>query len=91
MCTSFFCLTSSAQPNVKLSISSFNFATFGGGNTSSSNTVMSFVLPVFGTNGSKKVLDFGRRSGSGDWVKDRVSWKEELQYKIDMGYMSHMH
>lgn len=52
---------------------------------------MSFVLPVFGTNGSKKVLDFGRRSGSGDWVKDRVSWKEELQYKIDMGYMSHMH
>ncbi|OAE32047.1 hypothetical protein AXG93_2278s1260 [Marchantia polymorpha subsp. ruderalis] len=46
---------------------------------------------VFGTNGSKKVLDFGRRSGSGDWVKDRVSWKEELQYKIDMGYMSHMH
>ncbi|CAM6091410.1 unnamed protein product [Calypogeia fissa] len=42
---------------------------------------------VFGKTGSKKIRDFGKRSGSGDWFRDRVSWREELQYKIDMGFV----
>ncbi|KAL3695287.1 hypothetical protein R1sor_009363 [Riccia sorocarpa] len=46
---------------------------------------------VFGTKGSMKVLDFSRRSGSGDWVKDHISLQEELEYKIRMGYLKPAH
>jgi hypothetical protein len=42
---------------------------------------------VFGTKGSKKKKDFGRRSSSGNWLEDRLTWKEELQYKKGMGYL----
>ena len=31
--------------------------------------------------------DFSRRSSSGNWFEDRVTWKEELAYKKAMGYV----
>lgn len=31
--------------------------------------------------------DFSRRSSSGNWFEDRVTWKEELAYKKAMGYI----
>ena len=34
---------------------------------------------------SKK--DFNRRSSSGNWIEDRVTWKEEMSYKKAMGYI----
>jgi hypothetical protein len=27
-----------------------------------------------------------RRSSSGDWFSDRLTWREELSYKKDMGF-----
>ena len=35
----------------------------------------------------KKVKDFSRRTSSGNWINDRVTWKEELNYKKAMGYI----
>lgn len=34
---------------------------------------------------SKK--DLNRRTSSGNWIEDRVTWKEELNYKKAMGYL----
>eukprot|EP00890_Picochlorum_soloecismus_P004229 jgi/Picsp_1/4807/NSC_02175-R1_cell wall surface anchor family protein len=31
--------------------------------------------------------DFNKRSSSGNWIEDRVTWKEELNYKKAMGYI----
>lgn len=31
--------------------------------------------------------DFSRRTSSGNWMDDRVTWKEELAYKKAMGYV----
>lgn len=31
--------------------------------------------------------DFNRRSSSGNWFEDRVTWKEEMGYKKAMGYI----
>lgn len=31
--------------------------------------------------------DFSRRTSSGNWIEDRVTWKEELGYKKAMGYI----
>ena len=36
-------------------------------------------------NGKKK--DLSRRTSSGNWIEDRVTWKEELNYKKAMGYV----
>lgn len=36
-------------------------------------------------NGGKQ--DFNRRSSSGNWFEDRVTWKEEMGYKKAMGYI----
>ena len=33
---------------------------------------------------SKK--DYNRRSSSGNWIEDRVTWREERDYKKAMGY-----
>eukprot|EP01018_Ginkgo_biloba_P014846 Gb_33202 [translate_table: standard] len=43
---------------------------------------------VFGTNGSFKRRDFNRRSHSGEWLNDSFTWKEEYQYKLQMGYIN---
>eukprot|EP00850_Spirogloea_muscicola_P014349 SM000102S09207 [mRNA] locus=s102:208172:209019:- [translate_table: standard] len=45
------------------------------------------LIDVFGVRGSKKRGDFARRSSSGDWLADRLTWREELHYKRDMGYL----
>ena len=29
----------------------------------------------------------GRRNSSGNWFHDRLTWREELAYKQDMGYV----
>ena len=31
--------------------------------------------------------DLSRRSSSGNWIEDRVTWKEELNYKRAMRYL----
>ena len=31
--------------------------------------------------------DLNRRTSSGNWIEDRVTWKEELNYKKAMGYL----
>ncbi len=36
---------------------------------------------------AKKAKDFSRRTSSGNWINDRVTWKEELNYKKAMGYI----
>ncbi|KAK3248294.1 hypothetical protein CYMTET_42236 [Cymbomonas tetramitiformis] len=36
----------------------------------------------------KKKKSMTRRNSSGNWVEDRLTWKEELKYKIGMGYVS---
>lgn len=43
---------------------------------------------VFGTNGSLRRTDFNRRSKSGEWLADKFTWKEEYQYKLQMGYIN---
>lgn len=40
---------------------------------------------VFASN--EKTTDFNRRSSSGNWLEDRVTWKEEMSYKKAMGYI----
>ena len=35
--------------------------------------------------GNKK--DLSRRGSSGNWIEDRVTWKEELAYKKAMGFL----
>jgi hypothetical protein len=35
--------------------------------------------------GRKK--DLNRRGSSGNWIEDRVTWKEEMAYKRAMGYL----
>lgn len=42
---------------------------------------------VFEVKGSKKRPDFKRRGSSGDWVKDCLTWQEQIQYKVTMGYL----
>ena len=36
---------------------------------------------------NSKKKDLHRRTSSGNWIEDRVTWKEELNYKKAMGYM----
>ncbi|KAI5062284.1 hypothetical protein GOP47_0022823 [Adiantum capillus-veneris] len=45
------------------------------------------LAEIFGTTGSRRRKDFTKRSASGDWLDDNVTWKEELDYKNAMGYM----
>ncbi|KAL0054711.1 hypothetical protein WJX82_001328 [Trebouxia sp. C0006] len=45
---------------------------------------------VFGhsdTDKHKQKKDLSRRTSSGNWIEDRVTWKEELNYKKAMGYV----
>lgn len=37
--------------------------------------------------GTKHKKDLQRRTSSGNWIEDRVTWKEELYYKKAMGYV----
>jgi hypothetical protein len=39
------------------------------------------------TDKHKQKKDLSRRSSSGNWIEDRVTWKEELNYKKAMGYV----
>jgi hypothetical protein len=41
---------------------------------------------VFGTKGSKKRPDFVRRGSSGNWLSDSLTSREEMEYKVSMGY-----
>ncbi|GLJ15925.1 hypothetical protein SUGI_0263170 [Cryptomeria japonica] len=43
---------------------------------------------VFESNGSNRRRDFKRRSHSGEWLNDCFTWKEEYQYKLQMGYIN---
>jgi hypothetical protein len=49
---------------------------------------LSLDFAVFGTNGSLRRRDFHRRSKSGEWLADKFTWKEEYQYKLQMGYIN---
>lgn len=40
---------------------------------------------AFAVNGSQR--DLSRRTSTGNWLEDRVTWKEELNYKKAMGYL----
>lgn len=40
---------------------------------------------VFANGKSKQ--DLSRRTSSGNWIDDRVTWREELAYKRSMGYL----
>lgn len=31
--------------------------------------------------------DLNRRTSTGNWLEDRVTWKEEMKYKKAMGYL----
>lgn len=42
---------------------------------------------VFATCRRSVHQDFNKRSSSGNWIEDRVTWKEELSYKKAMGYI----
>lgn len=44
-------------------------------------------LPADSEMNNKQKKDLSRRSSSGNWIEDRVTWKEELNYKKAMGYM----
>lgn len=35
----------------------------------------------------KSKQDLTRRTSSGNWIEDRVTWKEEMSYKKAMGYI----
>ena len=39
------------------------------------------------TDKHKQKKDLSRRTSSGNWIEDRVTWKEELNYKKAMGYV----
>jgi hypothetical protein len=45
------------------------------------------IAAVFEVKGSKKKPVFRRRGSSGDWVKDCLTWQEQIQYKVTMGYL----
>lgn len=34
-----------------------------------------------------KKRDWQRRGSSGNWIADRITWKEEVAYKQAMGYL----
>ena len=40
-----------------------------------------------GTSEKHPRKDLNRRTSSGNWIEDRVTWKEELNYKKAMGYL----
>ncbi len=42
-------------------------------------------LGVVGAGKSKQ--DLTRRTSSGNWIEDRVTWKEEMSYKRAMGFL----
>lgn len=42
-------------------------------------------LPLPGKPAAKR--DLRKRTSSGDWVEDRVTWREELEYKKVMGFV----
>lgn len=42
---------------------------------------------VFGSCRKPGKQNFDRRSSSGNWIEDRVTWKEEMGYKKAMGYI----
>lgn len=42
---------------------------------------------VFGSCSKPAKHNFNRRSSSGNWIEDRVTWKEEMGYKKAMGYI----
>lgn len=43
------------------------------------------LRPTDPEKGKKK--DLNRRGSSGNWIEDRVTWKEEMAYKRAMGYL----
>lgn len=47
-----------------------------------------FNFAVFESNGSNRRGDFKRRSYSGEWLNDCFTWREEYQYKLQMGYIN---
>ena len=44
------------------------------------------VMPAE-TDKHRQKKDLSRRTSSGNWIEDRVTWKEELNYKKAMGYV----
>ena len=52
---------------------------------SADNQVVLLLVCAAATGASKK--DLNRRTSSGNWIEDRVTWKEELNYKKAMGYL----
>lgn len=42
---------------------------------------------VFANSRKNGKRDFNKRNSSGNWIEDRVTWKEELGYKKAMGYI----
>lgn len=42
---------------------------------------------VFANSRKNGRRDFNKRNSSGNWIEDRVTWKEELGYKKAMGYI----
>lgn len=42
---------------------------------------------VFGTRGSKRFPTFRKRSSSGNWIADRLTWQEQLAYKKSLGFL----
>lgn len=45
------------------------------------------LVPTAGTSDKHPRKDLNRRTSSGNWIEDRVTWKEELNYKKAMGYL----
>lgn len=55
--------------------------------TGNSLAELMFCLSADSDKNNKQKKDLSRRSSSGNWIEDRVTWKEELNYKKAMGYM----
>ena len=41
---------------------------------------------LFKHKGNKRKPDFSRRSSSGDWAEDKLTWQEEVEYRRIMGF-----
>ena len=41
---------------------------------------------LFKHKGNKRKPDFSRRSSSGDWAEDKLTWQEEVEYRRTMGF-----
>lgn len=42
---------------------------------------------LFKHKGNKRKPDFSRRSSSGDWARDKLTWQEEVEYRRAMGFV----